>query len=277
MYRHDNSIFDNMQIPQGLNKEIQEAHIMMKCQDLEILYPDFNSLKSMIGIWSTMNIIKWTKLYDTTNYNYDPLHPFDVTETSIANKENETVTNKSENKMRSEDENSSRNRNRNEKANSIEGMTNDIDNNYNDSENSNENNNENNSEANEQNVAAFNSQVGEPTTENNTVKNTTSNKNKIDSKNGNSTEENSIMRNESNERNDNENSEYSRERTNIDNNIENEQMNESGSNNKYTRTQGNMGSNTFQDLIEAERNILEFNIYEYIAESFKQTFCIMVY
>ena len=277
LYRHDSTIFENMQIPNGLDKSIEEAHIMMKCQDLEILYPDFDSLKAMIGIWSSMNIAKWTKLYGTMNYNYDPLHPFDVTETSITNKENETITNKTENKIKSEDETTKRNREYNEKISSIEAISSDRDETYSDSQTGKEENTENTTESNEQNVAAFNSSVAEPSTENSSIKGSAARKDKTENQNSNDTVNEDSTRNENSERTNNEESEYTKERENIANGASNEQMNESGMNNKYTKTVGNMGSNTFQDLIESERNILEFNIYEYIAESFKQTFCIMVY
>lgn len=47
-----------------------------------------------------------------------------------------------------------------------------------------------------------------------------------------------------------------------------------------TRTlhsRGNIGVTTTQQMIEQERNISEFNIYDYIVRSFKRRFCIMLY
>lgn len=41
--------------------------------------------------------------------------------------------------------------------------------------------------------------------------------------------------------------------------------------------QGNIGVTTSQQMIEAEREIVKFNIYDYIIESFKCRFCILVY
>lgn len=40
---------------------------------------------------------------------------------------------------------------------------------------------------------------------------------------------------------------------------------------------GNIGVTTTQQMIEQERNISEFNIYDYIVRSFKRRFCIMLY
>lgn len=58
----------------------------------------------------------------------------------------------------------------------------------------------------------------------------------------------------------------------------------SNSNSKDTRTEsrtlhtkGNIGVTTTQQMIEQERNISEFNIYDYIVRSFKRRFCLMLY
>ena len=40
---------------------------------------------------------------------------------------------------------------------------------------------------------------------------------------------------------------------------------------------GNIGVTSTQDMIRQQREIVEFNFYQYIAQSFKENFCIMVY
>lgn len=45
----------------------------------------------------------------------------------------------------------------------------------------------------------------------------------------------------------------------------------------HRREQGNIGVTMTQDMISKQREIVEFNIYRYITESFKKRFCIMVY
>lgn len=45
-----------------------------------------------------------------------------------------------------------------------------------------------------------------------------------------------------------------------------------------TRTEkGNIGVTTTQQMIKEEREIAEFNLYDYIAEDFKNRFCLLVY
>lgn len=47
---------------------------------------------------------------------------------------------------------------------------------------------------------------------------------------------------------------------------------------KITRTeQGNIGVTTTQQMIKEEREIAEFNIYTYIADDYKNRFCLLVY
>lgn len=44
-----------------------------------------------------------------------------------------------------------------------------------------------------------------------------------------------------------------------------------------TIEQGNIGVTTTQQMIEAERELVRFNIYDVIIESFKQRFCLLIY
>lgn len=45
-----------------------------------------------------------------------------------------------------------------------------------------------------------------------------------------------------------------------------------------TRTeQGNIGVTSTQELIERQRNVVQFNMYTFITESFKERFCVMTY
>lgn len=60
---------------------------------------------------------------------------------------------------------------------------------------------------------------------------------------------------------------------------ENENVN-SGITGKHTRTgraHGNIGVTTSQQMIQSERNLVVFNLYDIIAESFIENFCLMVY
>ena len=54
--------------------------------------------------------------------------------------------------------------------------------------------------------------------------------------------------------------------------------NETNGNNKRTgRAYGNIGVTTTQQMIEEERRVVKFNITDYIIDSFKRRFCLLIY
>lgn len=71
--------------------------------------------------------------------------------------------------------------------------------------------------------------------------------------------------------------------TNSENHTESSSDSESGSvNRKNTHTRsgrahGNIGVTTTQEMIQSERDLVVFNMYDVIAESFVETFCLMIY
>ena len=52
---------------------------------------------------------------------------------------------------------------------------------------------------------------------------------------------------------------------------------ESTDNKRKARIWGNVGATTTQQMIEEERRVSQFNIYDYIIESFKRRFCLLIY
>lgn len=83
LYNWDNALFDGFNVPEGVDKNTAVMNILYKCADLEIYIPDWDVLKTAIGIWSTKNAWKWKKLYETMNFVYNPIWNKDgtITET----------------------------------------------------------------------------------------------------------------------------------------------------------------------------------------------------
>ena len=52
---------------------------------------------------------------------------------------------------------------------------------------------------------------------------------------------------------------------------------DSGTIERSTTRSGNIGTTMTQQLIKAEREVSQFNIYDFICDSFKRRFCILVY
>lgn len=73
LYLWDETIFDDMSIPEGLDKSVLVDNLTMELAELEILYPDPAFMKSAITRWSAKQISVWNELYATLSYEYDPI------------------------------------------------------------------------------------------------------------------------------------------------------------------------------------------------------------
>ena len=73
LYDFDNRLFDNMLLPDQVDKDTVIANILMECEGLELLYISYPFLKQAIGFWSKGMIHKWTKLYETMHFDYNPI------------------------------------------------------------------------------------------------------------------------------------------------------------------------------------------------------------
>ena len=80
LYSYDNTIFDQMVLPEALDSSVLVDNLLMDAASLEILYPDPVFLKEAIGRWSAKRIGVWNELYATTQYEYNPIHNYDRTE-----------------------------------------------------------------------------------------------------------------------------------------------------------------------------------------------------
>lgn len=153
MYAYDNTIFDGLALPEGVNKDVLVFNLLSETAELEVLYPDAYFMKEMLKMWSTKELPVWNRLYNTTLLEYDPIENYNKIEEFSGHAVSR--------------------------------------------------------------VAAFN--------------------------------ENSLT------------------------------PSGDGDTNSTGRTHGNIGVTTSQQMIEAERRVSEFNIIDYIIQSFKRRFCILVY
>jgi len=169
LYIWDNTIFDDFAVPTGMDKSEAVDDILRKCGDLELLWPDWDFMKSAIKTWTTKNAQTWDKLYASTNFVYDPIANVDATITiSRGGSNGGTVTNESS-------------------------------------------------------VAAYNTATLQPEAKTVTTPSTTW-----------------------------------------------------GDISTETR-KGNIGITSSQELTQREREVVQFNVYDFITESFKKEFCLMVY
>ncbi len=73
LYNADPSLFDEMQLPEALDRKTVINGILLKCSELEILYTDPEYMKNALRIWSAYRVTVWQSLYETTQYEYNPI------------------------------------------------------------------------------------------------------------------------------------------------------------------------------------------------------------
>lgn len=188
LYNYKDTLFNEFNVPDGIDKQIAIDTICMRSREMEVLYPNLEFFAMRIGMWSRKHQYNWKKLYDTTLLEYNPIENYDRMEDW-----NDTDT---------------------ESGSST--VTNEI---------------MNTGTVTEQNTA-FNAGLADHAKEisdNDTTNNGTGT-NKRDAKHTMS-----------------------------------------------GRAHGNIGVTTSQQMIQSEREVALFNIYDIIAESFVENFCLMVY
>ena len=62
LYNYDNDIFENMAVPENVDKTLLVDTILTECAELEILYPNSDFFKSAVATWSLKELPVWNKL-----------------------------------------------------------------------------------------------------------------------------------------------------------------------------------------------------------------------
>lgn len=71
------NLFEQMQVPAGIDKDILVGRICMRCNNLRVLYPDGDYFQAAIDIWSRSRLPVWEELEKTRHYEYEPIHNYD--------------------------------------------------------------------------------------------------------------------------------------------------------------------------------------------------------
>lgn len=225
MYNCDPSIFDNFQLPKGIEKNDVLNNMLMELAELEVLYSNPDMMKAAIGFWSKKELPVWTKLVETTKFEYNPIWNFDRTE-EYTDKETRDL---------SGTDNETRNlAGTSVKHSETTGTT-----------------TNSGTDTQKEYVSGFNeatptlSKQGETTlgSGNSVTGNVDTTDNSTDTGTDNRTSTNTGT-------------------VDITHNA---------------RLFGNIGVTTTQQMIEAERKVVQFNITNYIIDSFKGRFCILIY
>lgn len=85
LYQYDPTVFNAIELPTGIDRDTLVAHILVECAELEIMIPDPDVLKESLTYWSRAQLPIWTKLYNTTTLDYNPIWNKDGTITETHN------------------------------------------------------------------------------------------------------------------------------------------------------------------------------------------------
>lgn len=204
LYNYKDTLFNEFNVPDGMDKQIAIDTICMRSRELEVLYPNLEFFAMRVGMWSRKHQYNWKKLYDTMLLEYNPIENYDRME-DWTDTDAETGTNSRNNDIKNI-------------------VTNDV---------------SNSGSVTEQNTA-FNAGLADHAKE---------------------ISVNDTLTNGSGSTTENESGTSKRDLTHK----------------RTGRAHGNIGVTTSQQMIKSEREVAMFNIYDIIAESFVENFCLMVY
>lgn len=82
MYNYDNTLFDLLTLPDGIDKELFVNSLLMKSGEFETLYPDVDFMKQFIKVWGD----KWNHTFSEwlkgQNATWNPIENYDRYEDS---------------------------------------------------------------------------------------------------------------------------------------------------------------------------------------------------
>lgn len=77
LYEYDKTIFDNLTLPEGLDKDTLIDNILLRSGEFEVIYPDADFMKFSIGAWSRKWSATITRWVTALAIEYNPLENYD--------------------------------------------------------------------------------------------------------------------------------------------------------------------------------------------------------
>ena len=63
LYQMDDTILDELQLPEGVDDTTLKSNLLLDCAELEVLYPEPAFLKMLIGVWSLKELPTWERMH----------------------------------------------------------------------------------------------------------------------------------------------------------------------------------------------------------------------
>lgn len=77
LYTAEPTLFDNMVLPEGMNRDTVINAIIQDCMELEAVYTSPYAMKLMIGIWSQREQKTFERVYQAEQAEYNPIENYD--------------------------------------------------------------------------------------------------------------------------------------------------------------------------------------------------------
>lgn len=77
LYQWDEHILDNMQLPSGIDRDLLVPDLLSECAELEILYPNPDTFKTILKAWSGHRKPVWQRMVDASKLQYNPIENYD--------------------------------------------------------------------------------------------------------------------------------------------------------------------------------------------------------
>lgn len=81
IYNWDNTIFDNLVLPDEMDKQTLVDLLLIRLAELTVIYNQPDLLKTYIRLWSATRKPIWDRLWELANAEYNPLDNYDRTDT----------------------------------------------------------------------------------------------------------------------------------------------------------------------------------------------------
>lgn len=109
-YNYDNTLFDSLNFPPGIDKQTAVNEILMRSGEFEVLYSDLDFLKLAIEQWGKKHYRTFEKWIEALSEEFNPLHNYDrhevYTDTKLTGRNDSRAYQEGEKDKRKKDDNS---------------------------------------------------------------------------------------------------------------------------------------------------------------------------
>lgn len=77
LYAYDNTIFDDLSIPDGMNADDVRDKILVDNAELPLIYADTDVFQLQLRVWCKTHALSWGRMYDALTTDYSPLENYD--------------------------------------------------------------------------------------------------------------------------------------------------------------------------------------------------------